>query len=122
VLLVEDEPDTREMLKAVLEIEGASVNAVGSASEAWDALEAAGCDIIVSDIGMPEEDGYTFVARVRERDARLGTRTPAVALTAYTREEDRARSLAAGFDAHVPKPVEPPELLSAVARFAARDS
>jgi PAS domain S-box-containing protein len=122
VLLVEDEPDTRDMLKAVLEAEGAAVTAVGTASEAWEALEAAGCDIIVSDIGMPEEDGYSFVARVRERDARAGTRTPAVALTAYTREEDRARSLAAGFDAHVPKPVEPQELINVVAGLAARDS
>jgi PAS domain S-box-containing protein len=122
VLLVEDESDAREMLRAVLEAEGASVIAVGSASEAWDALEAGGCDVIVSDIGMPEEDGYTFVGRVRERDARRGTRTPAVALTAYTREEDRVRSFAAGFDAHVPKPVEPQELLSVVADLAGRDS
>ncbi|HJQ33563.1 MAG TPA: ATP-binding protein [Pyrinomonadaceae bacterium] len=121
VLLVEDEPDTRDMLKAVLEAEGASVVAVGSASEAWDALEAAGYDVVVSDIGMPEEDGYAFVGRVRERDAQRGTRTPAVALTAYTREEDRARSLAAGFDAHVPKPVEPPELLGVIAGLAGRD-
>ena len=122
VLLVEDETDTRDMLKAVLEAEGATVTAVGSASEAWDALEAVGCDVIVSDIGMPGEDGYSFVARVRERDARAGRRTPAVALTAYAREEDRALSFAAGFDAHVPKPVEPPELLNVVASLAARDS
>jgi PAS domain S-box-containing protein len=122
VLLVEDESDTRDMLKVVLEAEGASVTAVGSASEAWDALETGAWDVIVSDIGMPEEDGYSFVARVRERDARVGTRTPAVALTAYTREEDRARSFAAGFDAHVPKPVEPHELVNVIAGLAARDS
>ena len=122
VLLVEDESDTREMLRAVLEAEGASVNAVGSAAEAWDALEEAGCDIIISDIGMPEEDGYSFVARVRERDERAGTHTPAVALTAYTREEDRALSLASGFDAHVPKPVEPPELLNVIAHLTGPDS
>jgi CheY-like chemotaxis protein len=76
--------------------------------------------VLVSDIGMPDEDGYMLIGRVRERDARSGVRTPAVALTAYARDEDRARSLAAGFDAHVAKPVEPSELLSVVAGLAKR--
>ena len=120
VLLVEDETDAREMLKAFLEGCGARVRAVGSAAEAWESLEGAGCDVLVSDIGMPEEDGYSLIARVRERDARRGGLTPAVALSAYARDEDRARSLSAGFDAHVPKPVEPAELLSIVAVLARR--
>ena len=115
VLLVEDEEDARGMLTALLEAEGARVTAVASAGEAWGALESAGCDVLVSDIAMPGEDGYSLIARVRERDARRGSKTPAVAITAYARDEDRARSLAAGFDAHVSKPVEPPELLSVVA-------
>jgi PAS domain S-box-containing protein len=120
VLLVEDEEDARAMLKAVLEGYGASVEAVGSAAAAWEALEAAGCDVLVSDIGMPEEDGYSFIVRVRQEDLRRGRTTPAVALTAYARDDDRARSLAAGFDAHLPKPVEPPELLRVVSGLAKR--
>ncbi|MDT7690074.1 MAG: hypothetical protein QOE46_2833 [Acidobacteriota bacterium] len=122
VLLVEDEEDARGMLKAVLESDGAKVVAVGSASEAWKALEAVGCDVLVSDIGMPEEDGYSLIARVRERDARRGAAIPALALTAYAREEDRARALDAGFDAHLSKPFEPPELISVVARLAKREA
>ncbi len=115
VLLVEDEADARAMLKTLFESAGAGVRAVGSAAEAWEALEGAGFDVLVSDIGMPDEDGYSLIGRVRMREARGGGRTLAVALTAYAREEDRARSLAAGFDAHVPKPIEPLELLSVVA-------
>jgi PAS domain S-box-containing protein len=122
VLLVEDEEDARGMLKIVLESDGAKVTAVGSASEAWTVLEASGCDVLVSDIGMPEEDGYSLIARVRERDERRGAVTPALALTAYAREEDRTRSLAAGFDAHLSKPVEPPELLSVVASLVRHES
>ncbi len=120
VLLVEDEPDARAMLKALLESSGASVCAAGSAADAWAALEDGACDVLISDIGMPDEDGYSLIGRVRERDARRGTRTPAVALTAYAREDDRARSLDAGFDAHLSKPVEPAELITAVARLAGR--
>jgi PAS domain S-box-containing protein len=120
VLLVEDEEDARAMLKTMLEGCGASVLAVGSAAEAWQSLEAADCDVLISDIGMREEDGYTFIGRVRERDARRGGRTPSVALTAFAREEDRARSLAAGFDAHVAKPFEPSELVKVVAGLAGR--
>jgi PAS domain S-box-containing protein len=120
VLLVEDEEDARAMLKTLLEVSGASVRAVGSAAEAWESLEDGGCDVLVSDIGMPDEDGYSLIGRVRERDARNGGRTPAVALTAYARDEDRARSLSAGFDAHVAKPVEPSELLAVVAGLTKR--
>ncbi|HEX8285236.1 MAG TPA: ATP-binding protein [Pyrinomonadaceae bacterium] len=120
VLLVEDEEDARSMLKALLESAGAGVRAVGSAAEAWAALEGGAWDVLVSDIGMPQEDGYSLVGRVRARDARRGERTPALALTAYARDDDRARALAAGFDAHMAKPVEPAELVSAVARLAGR--
>jgi PAS domain S-box-containing protein len=120
VLLVEDEEDARLMLKAILEGGGARVVAVGSAAEAWAALEAAGCDVLVCDIGMPVEDGYSLIGRVREHEAPRGVSTPAVALTAYAREEDRIRSLVAGFQAHVPKPVEASELILVVARLARR--
>jgi len=115
VLLVEDEEDARVMLKAVLESGGAIVTAVGSVSEAWKALEGAGCDVLVSDIGMPGEDGYALIARLRERDTRRGVLTPAVALTAYARDEDRLRALAAGFHAHLSKPIEPSEFISILA-------
>jgi PAS domain S-box-containing protein len=120
VLLVEDEEDARAMLKALLEGSGASVEAVGSAAEAWAALEGAGCDVLVSDIGMPDEDGYSLIGRVRGHGAARINETPAVALTAYARDDDRERSLAAGFDAYLPKPVEPSELLAALAGLVKR--
>ena len=120
VLLVEDEEDARAMLKALLESYGASVEAVGSAAEAWQTLECGGCDVLLSDIGMPEEDGYSLVARVRGHGAGRVSLTPAVALTAYARDHDRERSLAAGFDAYLPKPVEPSELLEVLAGLLKR--
>ncbi|MDT5271076.1 MAG: hypothetical protein QOH49_3262 [Acidobacteriota bacterium] len=120
VLLVEDEEDARVMLKALLEYSGASVEAVGSAAEAWSALEGVGCDVLLSDIGMPDEDGFALIGRVRGHDAARVSETPAVALTAYARDDDRARSLAAGFDAYLPKPVEPSELLAILADLVKR--
>jgi CheY-like chemotaxis protein len=96
------------------------VDAVGSAAEAWLVLESAGCDVLVSDIGMPDEDGYTLIGRVRGHNSAHISETPAVALTAYARDDDRARSLAAGFDAYLPKPVEPAELLAVVAGLLKR--
>jgi PAS domain S-box-containing protein len=120
VLLVEDEADARAMLKTLLEGSGASVDAVGSAAEAWAALEGVGCDVLVSDIGMPDEDGYTLIGRVRSHNAAHVKETPAVALTAYARDDDRERSLAAGFDAYLPKPVEPSELLTVLADLVKR--
>jgi PAS domain S-box-containing protein len=120
VLLVEDEEDARAMLKALLEGCGAAVDAVGSAAEAWAALEGAGCDVLLSDIAMPDEDGYSLIRRVRGHGAARVKGTPAVALTAYARDEDRERSLAAGFDAYLPKPVEPSELLEVLAGLVKR--
>jgi PAS domain S-box-containing protein len=120
VLLVEDEEDARSMLKALLESLGAAVGAVGSAAEAWETLEGAGCDVLLSDIGMPDEDGYSLIGRVRRHGAARVKETPAVALTAYARDDDRARALAAGFDAYLPKPVEPSELLAVLAGLVKR--
>ena len=120
VLIVEDEDDARVMLKTLLESLGASVQAAGSAAEAWEVLEGAGCDALVSDIGMPEEDGYSLISRVRGHKSARVKETPAVALTAYAREDDRERSLAAGFDAFLPKPVEPSELLEVLAGLVKR--
>ena len=120
MLIVEDEDDARAMLKALLEGLGASVRAVGSAAEAWETLEGAGCDVFVSDIGMPGEDGYSLIARVRGHGSARVKETPAVALTAYAHDDNRERALAAGFDAFLPKPVEPSELLEVLAGLVKR--
>ncbi|MDQ3804351.1 MAG: ATP-binding protein, partial [Acidobacteriota bacterium] len=119
VLLVEDDEDALSLLRSILEGRGARVTAVASAAEAWAALEGAAHDVLVSDIGMPEEDGYSLVRRLREREASRGGKLPAVALTAYARDEDRTRALLAGFHAHVAKPVNPAELVAVVASLAA---
>ncbi|NMO17007.1 response regulator [Pyxidicoccus fallax] len=118
VLLVDDEEDTREYLRSLLEGCEMRVVAVGSAAEGLEALRRGPPDLLVSDIGMPEEDGYGFIEKVRALPASEGGRTPAAALTAYARVEDRTRVLLAGFQCHVPKPVEPGELLAVLAALA----
>ncbi|MDN4038205.1 ATP-binding protein [Massilia sp. YIM B02443] len=113
LLLVEDDDDTREMLVRVLSGAGARVEAAADAQQALAMLDARRPDLIVSDIGMPGMDGHGFIAEVRRRERRDGVAaTPAVALTAYVRVEDRLRTLTSGFQMHVPKPVEPAELLT----------
>lgn len=114
VLVVDDEPDAREMLSVVLESCEAEVRTAASAAEGLDVLDAWSPDLLVSDIGMPREDGYEFIKRVRARGPERGGNVPAVALTAYARYEDRMRALASGFQMHVAKPVEPAELLMVV--------
>ena len=120
VLLVEDEWDTREFLKTVLEGCGAMVTEAGSAAEAFAALESTKPDVLVSDIGMPGENGYELIRRVRALPAERGGRVPAAALTAYAGPKDRRRALLAGFHTHLAKPVEPDELLAVVASLGAR--
>jgi CheY-like chemotaxis protein len=120
VLVVDDETDSRAMLSAVLEGHGAAVTAAGSAAEAVAAFERARPDIIVSDIAMPEEDGYSLIRRIRALAPGRGGRTPAVALTGRVTADDRTRALAAGFQAHVAKPIDTAELLEAVAALAGR--
>ena len=120
VLAVDDEPDARHLLKSVLEQCGAEVRTCGSAAEAIAALEEYRPDVLVSDIGMPEEDGYSLIRKVRALDAGSGGRTPAVALTAYARVEDRLQALSAGYNMHVAKPVEPAELAVVISSLAAR--
>jgi CheY-like chemotaxis protein len=115
VLLVDDQADARELLGMVLGWAGAEVSAAASAAEALELLQLKEVDVLVSDIGMPAADGYMLIGRVREMTRAGAGRTPAVALTAYASEEDRRRALAAGFDAHLPKPVEPAELISVIA-------
>jgi CheY-like chemotaxis protein len=120
VLVVDDEPDTRELLRVVLEGCGAHVRTEGSAASALEALKQEAFDVLVSDIGMPQEDGYTFIAKVRALGREQGGRIPAAALTAFAREEDRIRSLWAGFQIHLPKPINPDELIAVVANLAER--
>jgi PAS domain S-box-containing protein len=122
LLLVEDDEDARVMLRSLLEGRGARVTAAASAAEAWEALAGARFDVLLSDIGMPVEDGYSLVRRLREREAARGGLLPAVALTAYARDEDRTRALLSGFHAHVSKPVNPAELVAVVASLAALSS
>jgi CheY-like chemotaxis protein len=121
VLLVDDEPDAREMLTEVLRRHQAHVTAVGSAQDALVELDRALPDVLISDIAMPDDDGYALIRKVRGRSAEQGGQVPALALTAYAREEDRMRALACGFQVHVPKPVEPQELANVVASLAGRN-
>ena len=122
VLLVDDEADTREVIKVALEEWGAEVTAVESAIAAFQTLEDSQPDVLVSDIGMPEEDGYALIRKIRMRDSHAGGEIPAVALTAYASDRDRAFAMAAGFQRHIPKPVEPSKLADAIAQLARRSS
>jgi CheY-like chemotaxis protein len=120
VLVVDDEADARELLTTILRQYGVEVTAVASANEALETLPQLKPNVLVSDIGMPEEDGYTLMRRVRALDAEQGGQIPAVALTAYARAEDRIQALAAGFQLHIPKPVNPEELAAVVANLTGR--
>jgi CheY-like chemotaxis protein len=120
VLLVEDESDARDFLRQLLVHANAHVVDVSSATAALDELDAHAFDVIVSDIGLPEVDGFDFMRRLRKRHPAQGGRTPAVALTAYTRAADRTSSLRAGFQAHVPKPIDANELLAVVGSLCNR--
>jgi CheY-like chemotaxis protein len=99
---------------------GAKVIAVGSAAEALRALETEHPDVLLSDIEMPDQDGYALIRSIRALPADRGGRIPAAALTAYARTEDRMQALLAGFHLHTPKPVEPAELAAVVASLAGR--
>ncbi|MCU0680839.1 MAG: response regulator [Polyangiaceae bacterium] len=120
ILIIDDEPDSRELIVTALAQCGAVVSAGASAAEALEHLAGARFDVLVSDIGMPGEDGYALIRRVRAMPPEAGGRTPAVALTAFARGEDRTRALASGFDVHIAKPVEPAELVLVLARLIDR--
>jgi CheY-like chemotaxis protein len=118
VLVVDDDADARRWMSVVLKEGGAEVVAVGSVGDALEALERQRPDVLVSDIGMPGEDGYALIRKIRELEPRLGGRIPAVALTAYARVEDYQKALAEGFQLHVAKPVRAAELVAVVANLA----
>lgn len=119
-LVVDDEPDTRYLLTTVLEQSGAGVVAAASVREALDILKRSAPDVLVSDIGMPEQDGYALIREVRSLSSEKGGRIPAVALTAHARVEDRLQALSAGYQMHVAKPVEPAELVTILASLLGR--
>ncbi len=118
ILVVDDETDTCDMLRFLFERCGAQVQTATSAKEAFGIAEVWNPDVLVSDIGMPEVDGYELIRRIRAQGSGRNTKLPAVALTALTRTADRVKALAAGYQMHVAKPVEPVELLSVVASLA----
>lgn len=120
LLIVDDEVDFRELVTTMLGQYGAVVKVAASAGEALVHLENWKPDVLVADIGMPDEDGYGLIRKVRELSAERGGSTPAVALTAYTRPEDRLRVLSAGYHLHLAKPITGPELAAAVANVAGR--
>jgi CheY-like chemotaxis protein len=118
VLVVDDEPDAREVLGEILQDAGAAVVAAASLDEAIDRLDRAPADVLISDIAMPGGDGYELIRQVRLRGKGEGGNLPAIALSAYARDEDRRRAIAAGFESYLVKPVEPFELLATVRRMA----
>ncbi len=122
VLLVEDDEMVRIGLQRILEGRKATVRAVGSAIEAIAAFSAERPDVIVSDIGLPEESGHSLIRRLRAVETTGAPRVPAVALTGHRRTEDRLAAIQAGFQIHVSKPVDPEEFLTIVATFAGRHS
>jgi PAS domain S-box-containing protein len=121
VLVVDDEADAREFITAVLESHGVRVRAVSTAAAALEALEKFHPNVLISDIRMPDEDGYSLISKVRELEAKTGWHIPAAALSAYL-GEDREKALAAGFESHLHKLAQPTELIEMVTRLSGRAS
>jgi CheY-like chemotaxis protein len=113
VLVVDDDTDTREVVREILQYAGAKVITSGSARETRALIERFQPDVLIADIGMPEEDGYSLIQTIRENEP-AGRHLPAIALTAHTRPEDVEHALKAGFHAHVAKPVDASQLVSSI--------
>jgi CheY-like chemotaxis protein len=120
ILVVDDDVDASELVKRMLEIAGATVSTAGSASEAMERILARRPDVLVCDLGMPGEDGYSLIRKLRALEESQEGTLPAIALTAYARWEDRTRAIRSGFQNHLAKPVEPAELLAVVSGLARR--
>lgn len=120
VLVVEDEADVRDLLRWLLESNNAVVHTASSANEALVMLARERPDILISDIGMPDRDGFSLIREIRGLDPQAGGQTPAVALTAFARAEDRTRALLAGYQFHLTKPIDAAELLAALATLSGR--
>ena len=119
ILVVEDDSDTREMLKFVLEQNGAAVLTTDSVPPAVELVAKVHPDAVVADIGLPEYNGYALIAKIREFDSKQQLRTKCVAVTAYATPTDRDITLRSGYDAYIAKPFEPEELVQTVAKLAA---
>jgi PAS domain S-box-containing protein len=120
VLCVDDDEETCEVLSVLLKNVGSEVRTATSVAEAMTIVETWHPDVVISDIEMPGEDGYALVRRIRALEAGTGRRTLAIAVTAYARTDDRVRALSAGFQSHLPKPVEPAELLAVLGSLLGR--
>jgi CheY-like chemotaxis protein len=120
VLVVDDDEASREVIAVHLQCAHATVITASSAARAFDILRERAVDVVLADIGMPEEDGYSFIRRVRAGTLPHRSLIPAAALTAFAREEDRRQAVDAGFQLHLPKPVEPQLLIAAVANLHRR--
>lgn len=121
VVIVDDDPDAVEMTVVIIAGAQAEVRTSFSAAAAFALVRDWRPDVLIADVEMPDEDGYALIRRIRALDAAHGGRVAAVAVTAYGRAEDRMRTISAGFDMHLPKPVDPAELLTIVRSLAARD-
>ena len=120
VLVVEDDADARELVTTILEDAGAVVESAPSAASGFDAVRRFHPQLLVSDIGMPDEDGYSLIRRVRALADEEGGAIPSIALTAYTRREDRDKAIGAGFTLHMGKPISPLALITAIRALATR--
>ncbi|MDB6146952.1 MAG: two-component hybrid sensor and regulator [Spartobacteria bacterium] len=118
ILAVDDEADARELVKRILTVCGATVETAGCAEDALVLLKRIKPHVLITDIGMPGEDGYAVIRRVRQLGADQGGAIPAIALTAFARSEDRKRAILNGFQMHMAKPVEPSELVTMVASLS----
>jgi CheY-like chemotaxis protein len=121
IMVVDDEADAIGLVKRIMETSGATVKACMSGAGCLACLPDWRPDVVIMDIGMPDMDGYTLISKLRALTPEQGGRTPAVALTAFARSEDRRQAMLAGFDVHVAKPVEPGELIAVVSRLARRN-
>ena len=122
ILVVDDEPEGGRVVRLLLEACGAKVTEASDAKVGFEALLSSPPDVLISDIGMPDEDGYSFIRRIRELGLEKGGGNPAIALTAYARTEDRMRSIINCFQMHLSKPVESAEFLTMVASLTNRTS
>jgi CheY-like chemotaxis protein len=121
-MLLEDHADSRDLLVETLQNSGAEVAAFGAASDAFDALDRIRPSVIVADIALPNEDGYSFIRRVRAHSTPAIQAIPAIAVTAYATIPDRAEALAVGFQQHLPKPIDPERLVQAIDELTRRTS
>jgi len=121
ILVVDDEPDSRELVATILKRSGGEVRCSQSAADALKAFKEWQPDLLISDLAMPNEDGYSLLRKVRRMKSKRAKEIPAVALSAYASDEDRALSLSKGFQLHLPKPIEPEHLVTSIVSALGRE-